>query len=313
MRYALRVIALTALALLLAGCDDWGDWGDSGRFKEEFHHSYNLKPGGRLSLENSNGSVEIVGWGQDTIDISGTKYASSEAVIKALKIDIVASPDSVRIRTIPPTGHRANWGAKYVIRVPRRVELERIASSNGSVRVEDVEGSARLRTSNGAVRISRVNGPVEVETSNGGVEVAEHNGSLVAHTSNGGIRADNVKGLFEATTSNGSITARLADPQPGKPIKLGSSNGSITLTMDTVKDNDVRITTSNSSITLKLPPSAKGLLKANTSNSSVNTDFDIAIRSGQLSKSHVEGTINGGTGPMFDLSTSNGGIRVLKL
>jgi DUF4097 and DUF4098 domain-containing protein YvlB len=83
--------------------------------------------------------------------------------------------------------------------------------------------------------------------------------------------------------------------------------------MDTVKDNDVRITTSNSSITLKLPASAKGLLKANTSNSNVTTDFDITIRSGQLSKAHVEGTINGGTAPTFDLSTSNGGIRVLKL
>jgi DUF4097 and DUF4098 domain-containing protein YvlB len=257
--------------------------------------------------------VEILGWGQDTIDISGTKYASTEPVIKALKIDIVASPEGIRIRTIPPTGHRANWGAKFVIRVPRRVELERIASSNGSVRVEDVEGSARLRTSNGAVRISRVNGPVEVETSNGGVEVAEHNGSLIARTSNGAIRADNVRGLFEATTSNGSINARLADPQPGKPIKLGSSNGSVTLAMDTLKDNDVRITTSNSSITLKLPASAKGLLKANTSNSHVTTDFDITIRSGQLSKAHVEGAINGGAGPTFDLSTSNGGIRVLKL
>ena len=51
----------------------------------------------------------------------------------------------------------------------------------------------------------------------------------------------------------------------------------------------MRITTSNSSITLKLPPQAKGLLKANTSNSNVTTDFDINIRSGQFSKSHVEG------------------------
>jgi hypothetical protein len=313
MRHSLRVTGLAAAALVLAGCDDWGEWGDSGRFKEEFHHSYALKPGGRVSLENSNGSVEIVGWGQDTIDIAGTKYASTEAVIRALKIDIVATADSVRIRTIPPTGHRANWGAKYVIRVPRRIELERIASSNGSIRIEDLEGSARLRTSNGSVRLSRFNGSAEVETSNGGVEVMEHNGSLIARTSNGGVRADNVRGLFEATTSNGSINARLADPQPGKPIKLGSSNGSIALTMDAINDNDVRITTSNSSITLKLPASAKGLLKANTSNSSITTDFDVTVRSGQLSKAHVEGALNGGTGPTFDLSTSNGGIRVLKM
>jgi hypothetical protein len=299
---------------LLAGCDDWGDWGDSGRFKEDFHYSHTLKPAGRVSLENSNGSVEIVGWEKDTIDISGTKYASNDSVLKALKIDIVSSPDSIRIRTIPPTGHRSNWGAKYIIRVPRRVELDRIASSNGSLRIEDVEGAARLKTSNGGVRISRVKGSVEVDTSNGGVEVMEHDGSLVARTSNGGIRADNVRGLFEASTSNGSINARLADPQPGKAVKLESSNGSVALAMDAIKDNDIRITTSNSSITLKLPQDAKGMLKANTSNSnSITTDFDVAVRSGQISKGHLEGALNGGTGPMFDLITSNGSIRILKL
>ena len=313
MRSGLRVVALAATALLFTGCDDWGEWGDSSRFKEEFHQSHPLKAGGRVTLESGNGGVEIIGWDQDTVDITGTKYASNEQVLKALKIDIVASADAVRIRAIPPTGHRANWGAKFVLRVPRRVELERIATSNGGLRIEDVEGAARLRTSNGGVKIARIRGSVEVETSNGGVEVAEHDGSLVARTSNGGVRADNVRGLFEATTSNGSINARLSDPQPGKPVKLDSSNGSITLAMDTIRDNDVRITTSNSSITLRLPPQAKGLLKANTSNSNVTTDFDINIRSGQLSKSHVEGALNGGTGPMFDLSTSNGSIRVLKM
>jgi hypothetical protein len=313
MTSAFRVIGLTAAALLFSACDDWADWGDSNRFREEFHESHPLKSGGKITLESSNGGIDIIGWDQDTIDITGTKYASTEQVLKALKIDIVASADTVRIRAIPPTGHRANWGAKFILRVPRRVDLERIASSNGGIRVEDLEGSARLRTSNGGVKIARLRGPVEVETSNGGVEVAEHDGSLIARTSNGGVRADNVRGLFEATTSNGSINARLTDPQPGKPIKLDSSNGSITLTMNAIRDNDVHITTSNSSITLKLPPEARGLLKANTSNSHVTTDFDINIRSGQLSKAYVEGALNGGTGPMFDLSTSNGSIRVLKM
>src|SRR5687767_3134585 len=146
MRHGLTVTGLATAALLLTGCEDWGEWRDSGRLKDAFHHSYALKPGDKVSLENSNGTVEILGWAQATIDISGTKYASTEAVIKALKIDIVASPEGVRMRTIAPTGHRANWGAKYIIRVPRRVEVERIASSNGAIRIEDLEGSARLRT-----------------------------------------------------------------------------------------------------------------------------------------------------------------------
>lgn len=310
MIYPLRVAGLTAIALLMSGCDEW-EWGDSNRFKEDFHFSYTLKPGGKLSMENTNGSIEIMGWEKETIDISGTKYASTEDFMKGLKIDVVASDDNVRIRTIPPSGHRGNWGARYVIRVPFRADLERITSSNGAIKLDNVEGPARLRTSNGAVRIFRVKGNIEVETSNGGVEVTEHSGSLIARTSNGGIRADAVQGDFQAITSNGGINARFSDPQPGKTIRLESSNGSVNLVMDAIRDNNIRIATSNSSITLKLPASAKGQLKAHTSNSNVQTDFDVMAR-GQMTKTHVEGTINGG-GPLIDLSTSNGSIRVLKL
>jgi hypothetical protein len=54
-------------------------------------------------------------------------------------------------------------------------------------------------------------------------------------------------------------------------------------------------------------------LKANTSNSSIDTDFDVTVRAGELRKSSLEGAIGGGGGPILDLTTSNGGIKVLRL
>ena len=298
-------------SLLLIGCDDM-EWGDSQRYKEDFQYSYNLRPGGRISLENLNGAIEIIGQETDKVDVSGTKYASTEQVVQAMKIDIVASGDSVRIRTVSPSGHRGNHGARYVIRVPRRVDLDRITSSNGSIRIEAVEGTARLRTSNGSVRVLQLKGPVEIDTSNGSIELNEQTGSVVAHTSNGSVRAEGVKGYFEATTSNGSINARLTDPEQGRPVKLESSNGGITLAMDAVRSNDIRINTSNSSITLRVPSAVNAQLKAHTSNSSINNEFDTLVKSGQSSKTHVEGTLGRG-GPLIDLSTSNGRINLLKM
>lgn len=312
MQRILRPAAVASLALILAGCDEWGDWGDSNRFKEDFQYSYTLKPGARIDIENSNGAIDIVGWERDTVEIAGTKYASNEQIMKAMKIDISQSPDTLRIRTVPPSGHRGNWGARYTLRVPHRVNLDRIASSNGSIRIEALEGGARLRTSNGGVKVIRIKGAVEAETSNGSIEVSEHGGSLVARTSNGAVRADNVRGHFEASTSNGSINARLADPEPGKSIRLSSSNGSVTLEMAQIRDNEVHIDTSNSSITLRLPPSARALLKARTSHSNITTDFDVRVRAGEMSKGSLEGELNGG-GPLMHLTTSNGSIRVLKL
>jgi hypothetical protein len=61
-----------------------------------------------------------------------------------------------------------------------------------------------------------------------------------------------------------------------------------------------------------LPPDAKAQLRAQTSNSSISTDFDLLVKAGQLQKSFVEGAIGNGSA-ILDLSTSNGGIRVLRL
>ena len=305
-----RYLGLAAACLILTGCDDW-DWGDHDRYKEDFRSTHPLQAGGRLSVENMNGSVEVSAWDQNSVEVAGTKYASSEQVLRAMKVDIVASGDYVRIRTIGPSGYRSGHGARYVIRVPRRTEIERITTSNGRIQVDGIEGSARLRTSNGTVRALRLRGPLEVETSNGTVELTSHSGPAVVRTSNGAIRADGVRGHFEATTSNGSITANLTDPEAGRPVRLESSNGSITLTMDALHNNDIRAVTSNSSITLRLPTQVQAYLKAKTSNSSITTEYDVATK-GSNSKNSIEGNIGSG-GPMIDLSTSNGSIRVLKM
>ncbi|MCC6366797.1 MAG: hypothetical protein IT165_25025, partial [Bryobacterales bacterium] len=52
-------------------------------------------------------------------------------------------------------------------------------------------------------------------------------------------------------------------------------------------------------------------LKASTSNSSINSEFDLTVH-GSLSKNRLDGTIGSG-GPLINLSSSNGAIRIQKL
>jgi DUF4097 and DUF4098 domain-containing protein YvlB len=150
-------------------------------------------------------------------------------------------------------------------------------------------------------------GPLEVQTSNGAVEVTDIAGDTTLHSSNGSIRADVRKGRFGASTTNGSITVHLRDAD-SNAARLESSNGHIDLTMDAVRE--VRASTSNSSITVHLPASVGAMVDAHTSNSSISSDFD--VNGGQVSKHRLEGRIGGG-GPMLDLGTSNGSIKLLRM
>jgi DUF4097 and DUF4098 domain-containing protein YvlB len=307
------VLALAALAVLpfQAGCDFEDIVRDSQRYREDFQYSYDLKPGGRLSVDNFNGSVEILSWEKPVVQVTGTKYASREEYLRQIKIEAKTGPGSVQIRTIRPEFRYGNMGAKYFIRVPQQVELDLIHSSNGSIRVEGIDGNVRLETSNGSIRLRKVTGRVDAKTSNSSIEGDDIVGDATLRTSNGSIRIARATGAMEARTSNSSIHVNISKPKAGEPLRFESSNGSLDLTFAELANNDIRASTSNSSITLRVPESIKADLRASTSNSSITSQISISTR-GMTSKNHLEGQINGG-GPTMQLSTSNGSIRILKL
>ena len=313
MRKPVLLAAVSAALLLLAGCDwaDMGDFGGSARFSEDFHHAYPLKPGGRLSIDNLNGSIEITSWNENSVQIDGTKYAPTLEMRDAIRIEISAQPDAIQIRTVRPSESRGSVGARYFIKVPRQTQLDRISSSNASIRIADVEGGARVKTSNGAVRTENLRGSLDVQTSNGSIEVRSQEGAAILRTSNGRITAEDIRGAFEAVTSNGRISAEIARPEAGRAIRVETSNGRVDLALDREIKSDVRVSTSNGSITLRLPDDAGGRLLAVTTNSTVHTDFDVKS-DGPPNKRRLEGLLGSGAGPLFDLSTSNGSIRIVR-
>jgi DUF4097 and DUF4098 domain-containing protein YvlB len=307
-RHLIGTLALVAALLSIPACDDV-EFGGLGRFSRDFHYAYPLQAHGRIEVETFNGSVEISGWDQPTVDISGTKYGPSEEAADALNISIDHTPDAVSVRAVRPADRRGNQGARFVIKIPRGATLERIASTNGSIHTVDGAGPARLRTSNGAIHVASLNGRLDAQTSNGAVDLTDVEGDATVVTSNGHIRAERLRGSLQGTTSNGSIDAALE--AAGGPIRLETRNSGIDLRLPDKLSADVHAATSNSHISLHLPPGVNARVSARTSNASISSDFEMKVQ-GEFGKNHMEGTIGSG-GPLIDLSTSNGGIHLLKM
>ena len=309
MRLTLLAPITLAPLFVLTGCyvDGFGVFDQ--RFGKDFHYTAALKSSGRLSLESFNGSVEISGWDQETVDISGTKFGPGAEAAESLKIEISNSPDSVSIRAVRPSALHGNWGAKFFLKAPRRAVLDLIRTSNGSIRVTEGSGPSRLRTSNGSIRIQGFEGELDAQTSNGPVELVDVTGDVVSRTSNGPVHVENLRGSLQATSSNGGITVSMASSSD-RTLRLETSNGGVDVTLPAKFTSDVRINTSNSGITLHLPPDMNGRVLARTNNASVSSDFQVRMQ-GEFSKGRMDGVIGNG-GPLLDLTTSNGGIRLLK-
>ncbi len=134
-----------------------------------------------------------------------------------------------------------------------------------------------------------------------------------ARTSNGAIQLDSVTGAVTAGTSNGSIKGRITDTVTADPVRLSTSNGAIEIRIEAQHNNDVTATTSNGSVTVRMPDTANARIVASTSShESVTTDFPVTVR-GTISKNKIEGSVGSGSGPLLQMTTSNGSIRLLRL
>ena len=303
-----------SLALLLTGCEfDDHSWGSSDKFKEDFHKTYPLKGGGRVSVENFNGSVEITAWDRDEVDVSGTRYARTQELLDQVKVDVLASADAVRIRTQRPATDSKRWrggyGVRYIVKVPRKTELDRIESTNGHLHAEGTEGNARLKTTNGGVKLNSLRGLINATTTNGAVELRDVTGDAELHTTNGSIRTELHKGSVTAETTNGGVRLALASTSPQKAIHAETTNGNVEISAPSLNGNEIHAESTNGNITVRLPGSAKATVRARTSNARVTSDLDVVTTFTNEKKNRLEGTINGG-GPLLELTTSNGSVRL---
>jgi DUF4097 and DUF4098 domain-containing protein YvlB len=294
--------ALLSLTSCIVGVGDWE------RYNKDFHMSYPLKPGGRLSVETFNGSIDISGWDQDTVDISGTKYGPTQDAADNLRVNVDNTPDSVSIRVPRPTEWRNNQGARLTIKVPRKTQLDHIVTTNSSIQTDDGVGPTRMHTSNGSIRVADLHGELEAETSNSSIELERVDGNVRVHSSNGHIRAEQVNGSVDASTSNSKVDVEVE--RTDKEVRIDTTNSGVELALPPHFASSVHVNTNNGAITLRMGSDINARLSARTSNSSIDTEFEIRAQ-GELSRNRLEGSIGSG-GPLIDLSTSNGSIRLVK-
>jgi len=308
MRVALLAPLLAAI-LGLAGCDIDDFSGGWQHYNRDFHYSYPCQADARISVETFNGSIDVTSWDEPTIEIDGTKYGPTQEAADSLRIDIDRSGGTVAIRAVRPVERRNNQGARFTVKAPRGVTIERITASNGAIHTTDGAGPSHFRTSNGSVRVEGLHGRLDAETSNGAVELVDIEGDALIRTSNGHVDVQRLRGSLDATTSNSSITAEIE--RSASDVRATTNNGSVHLDLPADFAAGVRAHTSNSSITVRLPARFNGHVIASTNNDSISSEFEMTVH-GEISKTHLEGDIGKGGGPLIDLDTSNGSIRILK-
>jgi hypothetical protein len=217
----------------------------------EFAQTYPLRSGGSLELNNVNGTVHIEAWDKDVVEVRAVKTTpGKESTLDRVSIDVDSRPDGgLSISTRYPQEEGVEVAVDYTVHVPRRAQVTRVNTVNGSLRVTALDSVGDLHTVNGNIEVFEGSGNVHAHTTNGDVYLelkrpADSKGAL-AETTNGSVLLAipvDLPADLEAHCMNGSFSSELpvvmrAAVQTrvlhgklgggGSPIRLGTVNGAI--------------------------------------------------------------------------------------
>ena len=227
MRRVRSVVLWLIPALLCAAGLAFGD----EPLREPFDQSYPIAAGGRVSLSNVNGGVQVNVWDQNTVRVQAVKEGESREELDSLRIEVSASASSVAVTTRYPEGSHNHLSVEYTLTVPKGVALDTIELVNGGLTVSGLGGEVRAKLVNGEAKLSGLAGNVEVHTVNGSVELRlapSVAAEVEAKTVNGHLSNDFGlpvnKHEYVGADMNGSIGSG------GGRLHLESVNGGIRLT-----------------------------------------------------------------------------------
>jgi len=259
-----------------------------------------------LQVTTGNGAVTVEAIDRDDVELVATLRATTaERLTNALVVAERDRSNTLVVRVDWPGGKpRNNEGCDFKILLPD-AKGATIRTSNGSVAIVGLEGTADLRTSNGRLEVRNHGGDVKVHTSNGPVSVKGAAGAVDAGTSNGSASVSEVEGAITVRTSNGKVEILEAK----RSVTAGTSNGSIEIRLAQEGGGPVEAKTSNGGVTLAVGEGFTGELDLRTSNSSIRIDDLPGATTVADSKRHKQLRF-GASDNQSHIETSNGSIRV---
>lgn len=319
-------IALMLVIMTTQACAD---------VRQTVDKQFSVDAGGTLIIDSDRGSIEIKTVEENEVKVSVIYEADvmseqkAESIFEDFVVDFSQKGNNVIISgkvdkdLLGIFDGNNRLRIKYKVTVPERFNAE-LATAGGSIIVGDLHGKLQAKTAGGSLDFGNITGKVDgktaggsikmqsagddvdLKTAGGSITVGPVNGDAEAITSGGSVRIGEVSGTLVAHTSGGSISI----DGVGGSIDAKASGGSIRASVTEQPKDDCQLTTSGGSISVSLPENIGLNIKARTYGGKVSTDLPITVR-GEISKSHIEGTLNGG-GPAMILETSGGNISITK-
>ena len=215
-------------------------------------------PTGTVEVVNVSGQIDISGWDQPTVDVSGTIGEKVE------RVDLTSSGNRTTVRVVLPSGNTDSSHdeseARLKIRVPQKSQLE-VSLVSSDLRVAGVSGAQHLQTVSGDINGDGGSGDLDVNTVSGDVRLAARNshsaqfksvsGDLLISGVGGDVQLATVSGdanltlgtlnRAHLTSVSGDVSVNAGGLAPSGQLDADSVSGDVGVHLGAVPDADVDV------------------------------------------------------------------------
>ncbi len=307
---SIRRVSLTtgavvaALSLSLAACEvNLNTEGLTAKEKKTF--TVTGQPD--LTLETFEGSIEIHSWDRNEVEVEVEKRGMEQALLDQMTIEAEQQGDRITLRVTGPNsvsrgginiGVHISPAARLYVAVPRKVKIN-AKTADGSVRVENVEGTLVARTSDGSIVLDRVVGDIEARSGDGSIRIQKAEGRVDVETNDGSITLDAKPTVLRAKSGDGSIRLQVEpETKMTDAWDVATSDGSVTITLPDGFNAEIDAETSDGSVRSSYPG-----LEVSRGEGEGEGDRERERRRRELRAKLGEG------GPLLKVRTGDGTIR----
>jgi len=268
---------------------------------------------GTVEIENAAGSIKVIGWSKDEVQVTGTLGA------RAAGLDFVSRPQRTRIQ-VEVEGNPHRVSSDLEIRVPAGSRVQ-IQSYSGAIDVRDVNGRIKAESVSGSITIAGKAYEVEAESVSGAISISGPAKRVRAGSTNASVTIHGASGVIEAETTNGSLEVTGGDFQEAR---LETVNGAIRFDGGLLVGASLDVESVNGSIELRLPANVGADFTISSYGGAIDSDFEVKlmprpVRSSRRGRDrdHDEHEkelqfSTGGGGAKVAVSTLNGRIALRK-
>jgi DUF4097 and DUF4098 domain-containing protein YvlB len=267
-------------------------------------------PCGAVEVHNTAGSVRVVGWNRNEVQVTGTLGRGTE------RLDFTTEGDRTRIRVVLPRNARDVQGSQLEIRVPVQSSPQ-VQTVSADIEISGVRGGLEAQAVSGRVEItadraptlkaSTVSGGVRLRGSSGSVDAESVSGTLDIQVATQRARAKTVSGDLTLREASGSAEAStvsgnaLVDGGRFNRMSLSSVSGTLHFRGELEQGGLYHLNSHSGNVELRLPARTAADFEVNTFSGRITNDFGPA----------AERTSRYAPGMELRFTAAGGGARVV--